>query len=329
MKARLIATKRIFSVKLLKAVLLGLLSGTCFQIASKELPDYHKTTGLSGNLTSIGSDTLASMFSLWGEAFKTYYPNINVQVQASGSSTAAPALTQGMAQFGSMSRPMRIKERQAFEMEHGYQPIELKVAIDAIGIFVHKDNPLKGVSFQQIDAIFSTTLRCGGTKPLNSWLELGLQTDWSKRRFQLFGRNSVSGTYGYFKQTVLCGGDFKSRVNELPGAASVVQSVASGINAIGYSGIGSHASGAKLLPVSEHGDDYITPTKETILNGEYPLSRYLYIYINKHPTKELSLLEKEFIRFIYSRQGQLIVEKEGYVAISEQLARWELEKVGL
>ncbi len=315
----------IFNTVLLSLVLLG----SSFQVFAKALPDYQKIATLSGNVTSIGSDTLAAMFSLWSEAFKTFYPNVNIQVQASGSSTAAPALTQGMAQFGSMSRPMRLKELEAFEAEYGYRPTELKVAIDAIGIFVHKDNPLKEINFQQIDAIFSATLRCGGNKPLDSWAELGLQTNWSERRFQLFGRNSVSGTYGYFKQTVLCGGDFKSRVNELPGGAAVVQSVASGINAIGYSGVGYRVSGTRLLPVSVQGDRYITATREAILNGEYPLSRYLYVYINKHPAKELSPLEKEFIRFIYSKQGQQIVEKEGYVAVSEQLADRELEKVGL
>ncbi len=327
---KLLKAKCLLLLKHFNAVLFGMvLCGVYSPAFSNTLPDYQKMAPLSGSITSIGSDSLAGVFSLWGEAFKTYYPNVNVQVQASGSSTAAPALTQGMAQFGPMSRPMRLKELKAFEAEYGYKPTQLKVAIDAIGIFVHKDNPLQGVSFQQIDAIFSATLRCGGNKPLHSWAELGLQTDWSTRRFQLFGRNSVSGTYGYFKQAVLCGGDFKERVNELPGAASVVQSVASSINAIGYSGVGYGVSGAKMLPVAERGSRYITANRETILSGEYPLSRYLYIYINKHPAKALSLLEKEFIRFIYSKQGQQIVEKEGYVAISEPLAIKELEKAGL
>lgn len=306
-----------------------LLLGVFNPLNAKELPDYRKVSGLSGDLTSIGSDTFASMLSLWGEAFKTYYPNVNVQVQASGSSTAAPALTEGTAQFGPMSRPMRLRELEAFEIEHGYKPTELKVAIDAIGIFVHKDNPIKGLSFSQIDSIFSSTLRCGGDKPIETWVELGLESQWAKRRIQLFGRNAVSGTYGYFKQTALCGGDFKRNVNELPGSASVVQSVASGINTIGYSGIGYQVSRAKILPIAVEGTEYIEANKATVLSGEYPLSRFLYVYINKHPAKPLSLVESEFIRFIYSKQGQKVVEKDGYVAISNALAEKELEKIGL
>jgi len=296
---------------------------------TKALLNYNQVSGLSGNLSSVGSDTLASMLALWGEAFKRYYPNVNVQVQASGSSTASPALTEGTAQLGPMSRPMRLKELKAFEKEHGYKPTELKIAIDAIGIFVHKDNPIKGLSFLQIDNIFSSTLRCGGHYPIASWNELGLKQEWAKRQIQLFGRNSVSGTYGYFKKTALCGGDFKRNVNELPGSASVVQAVASGINTIGYSGVGYRVSNAKQLPISVHGTNYINATRETIVSGEYPLSRYLYVYINKHPGKRLSLIETEFIRFIYSKQGQQVVEKDGYVAISGDIADKELEKIGL
>ncbi|WP_413285116.1 PstS family phosphate ABC transporter substrate-binding protein [Vibrio sp. MA40-2] len=300
-----------------------------FTLLAKELPDYNKVSGVSGNLTSVGSDTLASMLSLWGQAFKTYYPNVNVQVQASGSSTASPALTEGTAQFGPMSRPMRLKELQSFEREHGYKPTELKVAIDAIGLFVHKDNPIQGLSFEQIDSIFSSTMRCGSNIPIESWSELGIKNDWAKRRIQLFGRNSVSGTYGYFKRAALCNGDFKRNVNELPGSSSVVQAVASGINTIGYSGVGYSVSGAKLLPISIDGKEYIQATRQTILSGQYPLSRFLYVYINKHPSKPLSLLETEFIRFIYSKQGQLAVEKDGYLSISSDLAKKELDKIGL
>ncbi|WP_245883931.1 PstS family phosphate ABC transporter substrate-binding protein [Vibrio albus] len=293
------------------------------------LPDYHKIPGLSGNLTSVGSDTFASLVSLWGEAFKTYYPNVNVQVHASGSSTAAPALIEGTAQFGPMSREMRLKEVEAFEREHGYQPTALKVAVDAIGIFVHEDNPVKGLNFTQIDSIFSATMRCGGDKPIQTWAELGVRHKWAKRRIQLFGRNSVSGTYGYFKQTALCGGDFQKYVNEQPGSASVVQSVASSINTIGYSGIGYRMAGVKLVPVAETGNRYVWPDKQSIADGRYPLSRYLYIYINKHPSKLLSPIEAEFIRFIYSKQGQEIVEKDGYIGISPDVAKQELQKVTL
>ncbi|WP_070962522.1 PstS family phosphate ABC transporter substrate-binding protein [Vibrio sonorensis] len=306
---------------------LGLSSQVIAQ--NHELVAYQKVPGISGSFTSIGSDTLAGMTTLWLEEFSVLYPAINGQVQASGSSTAPPALTEGTAQFGPMSRQMRNREVEAFERAHGYRPTALRVAIDAIGVFVHRDNPIKGLNFQQLDSIFSATQRCGSDMPIATWSELGVSHQWAQRSIQLFGRNSVSGTYGYFKKRALCGGDFKNSVNEQPGSASVVQSVASSINTIGYSGVGYVVSGAKLLPIAEKGSDFITPSQANILSGDYPLSRYLYVYVNKHPNKALSPIEAEFVRFIFSKQGQALVEKDGYVPISADFAELELKKVGL
>ncbi|MGY0617325.1 PstS family phosphate ABC transporter substrate-binding protein [Vibrio sp. FJH11] len=295
----------------------------------KPLPDYHKTTGIVGNLLSVGSDTLAGMTTLWVEEFQTIYPNINAQVQASGSSTAPPALTEQTAQFGPMSRSMRLREIEAFESEHGYKPTALRVAIDAIGVFVHQDNPIPGLNFNQLDAMFSATLRCGESQFITNWQQLGVKSEWAKRNVQLFGRNSVSGTYGYFKKNALCGGDFKTRVNEQPGSASVVQSVASTISGVGYSGVGYRVAGVRLIPIAKSGANYISPTQDNIRSGKYPLSRYLYVYVNKHPDYPLTPIEAEFIRFIFSAQGQALVEKDGYVPITADFAAKELKKVGL
>ncbi len=299
------------------------------QALDTPLQPYKKIPGVSGNLLSVGSDTLAGMTTLWVEEFKALYPNINAQVQASGSSTAPPALTEQTAQFGPMSRPMRLREVEAFERTHGYKPTALRVAIDAIGIFVHQDNPVKGLNFPQLDAIFSATLRCGAEDFVSTWAQLGIDAEWAKRNFQLFGRNSVSGTYGYFKKHALCGGDFKSQVNEQPGSASVVQSVASTLSGIGYSGVGYRVAGVRLLPIAKQSNEFVYPSRENILTGDYPLSRYLYVYVNKHPSKALSPIEAEFIKFIYSAQGQALVEKDGYVSITEEFAKQELAKVGL
>lgn len=302
---------------------------TSAQALDTPLQPYKKIPGVSGNLLSVGSDTLAGMTTLWVEDFKALYPNINAQVQASGSSTAPPALTEQTAQFGPMSRPMRLREVEAFERTHGYKPTALRVAIDAIGIFVHQDNPVQGLNFPQLDAIFSATLRCGAEDFVSTWAQLGIDAEWAKRNFQLFGRNSVSGTYGYFKKHALCGGDFKSQVNEQPGSASVVQSVASTLSGIGYSGVGYRVAGVRLLPIAKQGNEFVYPSRENILTGDYPLSRYLYVYVNKHPSKALSPIEAEFIKFIYSAQGQALVEKDGYVSITEEFAKQELAKVGL
>ncbi|MGR5267297.1 PstS family phosphate ABC transporter substrate-binding protein [Vibrio astriarenae] len=310
-------------------ILLTMAALTSVSAAKSLLTPYEKERVISGNLFSVGSDTLAGMTTLWASEFGRIYPGANVQVQASGSSTAPPALIEGTAQIGPMSRVMRSREVEAFIREHGYPPTQLRVAIDAIGIFVHQDNPVEGLNFRQLDSIFSVTLRCGNNTQVTRWSELGLNYRWAKRNMQLFGRNSVSGTYGYFKQNALCAGDFKANVNEQPSSSSVVQSVSSSINSIGYSGIGYQVSGARVVPVAETGHEYVYPSHENILSGRYPLSRFLYVYVNKHPDKPLSDIEQEFVRFIFSQEGQELVEDDGYLSVGGEIAQQELAKVGV
>ncbi|MEM7101384.1 MAG: phosphate ABC transporter substrate-binding protein PstS family protein [Pseudomonadota bacterium] len=292
-----------------------------------ELPDYERASAISGNLSSIGSDTLANLMTLWTESFKRHYPSVNIQVQAAGSSTAPPALTEGTANFGPMSRAMKDKEIEAFETRFGYKPTPIRVAIDALAVYVHKDNPLEELKIEQVDATFSVTRRCGAPESLDTWGALGLTGSWAERPIQLYGRNSVSGTYGYFKKVGLCSGDFKNSVNEQPGSASVVQAVASSLNGIGYSGIGYVTSGVKALALSADGAPAVPATKDNAATGDYPLSRYLYVYINKKPNEPLQPIEREFLRMVLSKEGQEIVAKDGYVPISAQTAARELSKI--
>mgnify|MGYP003643488664 CR=1 FL=1 len=264
----------------------GVFSAASMAAIDPTLPIYEKTSGVSGNLSSVGSDTLANMMTLWAEEFKHIYPNVNIQIQAAGSSTAPPALTEGTSQFGPMSRKMKPNEVEAFEKHYGYQPTAVRVAIDALAVFVHKDNPITGLSIEQI-------------------------------------------TYGYFKEKALCKGDFRPNVNEQPGSASVVQSVSQSLNAIGYSGIGYKTAGVKAVAISKKGDKFIEATAANAADGTYPLSRYLYVYVNKHPNKDLSPMDREFLRFVLSKQGQQIVEKDGYVPLPTSVITKDLEKVGI
>lgn len=306
----------------------GVFSATAMASIDQSLPTYEKASGVSGNLSSVGSDTLANMMTLWAEEFKQMYPNVNIQIQAAGSSTAPPALTEGTSQFGPMSRKMKPNEIEAFEKHYGYKPTEIRVAIDALAVFVHKDNPITGLSIEQIDAIFSSTHKCGG-KEINRWGDAGLDGNWAAKDVQLYGRNSVSGTYGYFKEKALCKGDFRANVNEQPGSASVVQSVSQSLNAIGYSGIGYKTAGVKAVAISKKGDKFIEASAANAADGTYPLSRYLYVYVNKHPNKDLSPMDREFLRFVLSKQGQQIVEKDGYVPLPTSVISKDLEKVGI
>lgn len=289
---------------------------------------YQKVSGVSGNLSSIGSDTMNNLLTLWLEGFKKYYPNINIQVEGKGSSTAPPALISGTAQLGPMSRDMKQEEIDAFEKKFGYKPTELRVAIDALAVYVNRDNPIKGLSLPQVDAMFSKTRRGGSRSDITRWGDVGLTGDWTNRGLSLYGRNSASGTYGYFKEHALYKGDFKDQVKEQPGSASVVQGITEDRFGIGYSGIGYKTSGVIALPLSKtQNGDFFEPTYENCLSGDYPLSRYLNIYINNPPNRELDLLLKEFLKFIFSYEGQEVVVKDGYLPLTYELVQEELAKL--
>ena len=293
-----------------------------------DLTDYAKASGVSGNISSVGSDTLANLMTLWAEEFKRLYPNVNVQIQAAGSSTAPPALTEATSNFGPMSRKMKDKEIAAFEARYGYKPTPIAIAIDALAVYVHKDNPVEGLSISQVDAMFSATRKCGHLNDIINWGQAGLTGEWANRPVQLYGRNSVSGTYGYFKKKALCKGDFKDSVNEQPGSASVVQGVTKSINGLGYSGIGYKTSGVRAVPLTKkkHGG-FVEATSENVSNGSYPLGRFLYVYVNKHPNKPLPPLEAEFAKMVLSKTGQLVVVKDGYIPLPANVAKRELEKL--
>ncbi|KZZ65208.1 phosphate-binding protein, partial [Oleiphilus sp. HI0130] len=287
------------------------LSSVATAQVDQNIPAYEKASGVSGNLSSVGSDTLANLMTLWAEDFKRNYPNVNIQIQAAGSSTAPPALTEGTSNLGPMSRKMKDKEREAFEKRFGYPPTAVPVAIDALAVFVNKDNPIKGLNISEIDAVFSSTRKCGFDKDVTTWGDVGLEGALADKSIQLFGRNSVSGTYGYFKKKALCKGDFKNNVNEQPGSASVVQGVSESVNGIGYSGIGYKTASVRALPLAKKGSDYIEATPENAVSGAYPLSRFLYMYVNKAPNKPLDPITAEFIKLIMSQQGQEVVVKDG------------------
>ena len=292
------------------------------------LPTYAKASGVSGNLSSVGSDTLANLMTLWAEDYKKLYPSVNIQIQAAGSSTAPPALTEGTANLGPMSRKMKDNELQAFEEKHGYKPTAIPVAVDALAVFVHKDNPIKSLTMQQVDGIFSSTRLCGGSN-VKTWGDLGLSGEWAEKPVQMFGRNSVSGTYGYFKEEGLCKGDFKPNVNEQPGSASVVQSISSTVNAIGYSGIGYKTASVRAVPLVDKQGNAEEANEANALAGKYPLSRFLYVYVNKAPNKPLAPLEAEFVKMVLSKQGQEVVVKDGYIPVPAKVAEKTLKDLGL
>ncbi len=306
----------------------GVGAASAFAAVDPAIPGYEKTSGVSGNLSSVGSDSLANLMTLWAEEYKKAYPNVNIQIQAAGSSTAPPALTEGTANLGPMSRAMKDNELQAFEEKFGYKPTAVPVAIDALAVFVHKDNPIKQLTMQQVDGIFSATKLCGGSD-ISKWGDLGLTGEWADKPIQLFGRNSVSGTYGYFKEEGLCKGDFKANVNEQPGSASVVQSISSTVNAIGYSGIGYRTASVRAVPLVNKKGEVEEANETNALSGKYPLARFFYVYVNKAPNKPLSPLEAEFVKLVLSQQGQQVVVKDGYIPLPAKVIEKTKKELGL
>ncbi|KAA0254744.1 PstS family phosphate ABC transporter substrate-binding protein [Acidobacteria bacterium ACD] len=292
------------------------------------IPAYKTASGISGNLSSIGSDTLNNLMTLWAEKFNKTYPNVKVQIEGKGSSTAPPALIAATAQVGPMSREMKGSEVDQFEKKFGYKPTKVRVAVDALAVFVNKDNPVACLSMPQVDGVFSKTRRSGYKENVKTWGQLGLTGDWASRPVSLFGRNSASGTYGFFKEHVLLNGDYKDEVKEQPGSASVVQGVTVDRYAIGYSGIGYATAGVKAVPIARKPGEACSPaTAEQAYSGAYPLARFLYVYVNKAPGKPLDPLVGEFLRLVLSKEGQEVVVKDGYYPLPAKLVTEELGKL--
>lgn len=297
---------------------LGLLTATAGLVmatagVAAEIPQYQKVAGVSGNLNSVGSDTLNNLMTMWAEGFAKHYPGVKIQVEGKGSSTAPPALIEGVSQLGPMSRAMKHKEIEKFEKKYGFAPTAIPVAVDTLAVYVHRDNPIKGLSLQEVDAVFSKARKGGYANDVTTWGQLGLTGVWANKPVSLYGRNSASGTYGFFKKKALFKGDYKDSVKEQPGSASVVNGVGTDLAGIGYSGIGYKTSEVRAIPLAKKvGEPLVEPTFEAALDGSYPLGRSLYIYVIKEPNKPLPTLTKEFLKFVLSKEGQEVVAKDGY-----------------
>jgi phosphate transport system substrate-binding protein len=294
------------------------------------IPHYVKVASeVSGTVKSVGSDTMNNLMTLWAEGFKKMYPNVQVEIEGKGSTTAPPALIAGTSTFGPMSREMKKDEMDKFESKFGYKPTGIPSAVDVLAVYVHKDNPIAGLSLQQVDAIFSKTRKAGFDRDITTWGDLGLTGEWADKPISLYGRNSASGTYGFFKEHVLKNGDYKESVKEQPGSSAVVQGVASDKYAMGYSGIGYKTSDVRAVPLAKSGTAFVPADADHAYNGEYPLSRLLYTYVNYKPGSRLDPLRREFLRFVLSYEGQMVVIDDGYLPLLPRTVTKSLKMIGL
>jgi phosphate transport system substrate-binding protein len=293
-----------------------------------KIGSYQTVSGVSGSLSSVGSDTLNNLMTFWTEKFSKFYPNVKVQVEGKGSSTAPPALIAGTAQLGPMSRPMKNTEIDDFEKKFGYKPTPIRVAVDSLAVFINKDNPLECLGLPQVDAMFSKSRRLGFNEDIKTWGQVGLKEDWQDRPISLYGRNSASGTYGFFKEHVLGNGDYKDEVKEQPGSASVVQGVTVDRFGIGYSGVGYATPGVRAVKLSkEPGGDCVEPSAENAYSGRYPVARFLYVYVNKPSGKPLDPLTQQFLKMVLAKEGQEEVLKDGYYPLPLSVLEEDAKKI--
>ena len=313
------------------AALIGSGAVAMAQEVDPALGSYERVTGeVSGSLKCVGSDTMNNLVALWAEGFKKFYPSVREAIEGKGSASAPPALTEGTCTFGPMSRDMKPSEVDAFKEKHGYPPVMVPAAIDMLAVFVHKDNPLAGLSLQQVDAIFSKNRTGGAKDEIRTWGDLGLEGEWKDKPISLYGRNATSGTYGYFKEHALFKGDFKPTVKEQPGSSAVVQAVASDRFAMGYSGIGYRTADVRVVPLAaKTGAAFVEADPKFAYSGEYPLSRFLYLGVNHKPGTALDPLRREFLRYVLSGTGQGDVKKDGYLPVTAAVAKRALTSVGI
>lgn len=293
------------------------------------LPAYQRTSGVSGSLKMAGSDTMVNVATAWAEGFRRFYPSVQPGIEGKGSNTAIPALIEGAVDFGPMSRDVSADEISAFDRKFGYKPTQLKVAVDVLAVYVHKDNPIEGLTLEQLDAIYSTARNDGAKNDIRTWGDLGLKGEWAQRPISLYSRNAASGTYTYFKDHVLKKGDFKDSVKEQPGSSAVVQGVANDRYSIGYSGIGYKSADARAVPLADKTGAFVAPDIENGLSGKYPLSRFLLLSVNYRPGSTLDPLKREFIKYVYSRQGQEDVIKEGFYPVPPKIRAKAMLSVGI
>ena len=304
------------------AVASGSLAMAAVQVDST-VPAYTPAQGVSGSIKSVGSDTLNNLMTSWAEDFKKLYPNVSIEIEGKGSATAPPALIQGTSQLGPMSRPMKSSEVDEFKAKYGYPPIAVRTAVDALAVFVHKDNPIKSLTMDQVKAIFSVE-----GKDM-TWGDVGLTGEWADKPISLYGRNAASGTYGFFKEHALGKKDYKATVKEQPGSSAVVQGVASDKFAMGYSGIGYATADVRAVAIAGKSGEPVEPNAENSYAGTYPLSRFLLVYVNAEPGKEPTPIVREFIKYVLSQQGQQTVVKDGYFPVVKRTIDADLKGLSI
>jgi phosphate transport system substrate-binding protein len=281
------------------------------------IPSYTYRESTPGTLIISGSDTMRPLVQAWVDGLRQRHPNLKAKVSGDGSETGLAALLEHRTEIAALSRRMTAAEISEFIKEYGYEPTEVPVANDALALFVHSDNPIAGLSLEELDAMFCRERRRGVLHAIDVWGLVGLMDEWFDAPVQLYGRNGKSGTSYLFREEICKGGTFSARLNDAHGSASVVQELGIDQHGIGFSSIGYRTSSVKPVPIaSVKGGRYVEPTFESTMDGSYPLRRNLYFYIAKAPKASPTPAVTELVRFALSRQGQKLALDLGYFPLA-------------
>jgi phosphate transport system substrate-binding protein len=299
------------------------------------IASYTPTAPMSGNLTVAGSDTMQPLMTKLAFEFTKLYPDVRLAIEGGGSAEAIREFVLGYsrqrrgeksrgghegaakAEILASSLQMSPEEMRAFSTTNGYEPLAISVAADAVTLYVHKDNPVPGLTLQQVDAMFGTTRKRGLSEAITTWGQSGAANGWERQPIHLYGRDRKSGTRNFFVRAVLLDGELKEDIKELPGTASEILAIARDPLGIGYAGVSIKSSYVRAVPLAEQeGKPFITPGAESVKDGSYPLHRMLYLYVNKSPNAAFSPVVEEFLKFINSREGQGMVIKAGFYPLS-------------
>jgi phosphate transport system substrate-binding protein len=287
--------------------------------AAGELPFYTPATGVSGKIRVFGMATTMNLLARSAATFKQLYPEASLATTSGPAKTGLAALAEGRADIVPMTRPLTPEEIRDFTLKAGHPPTEIKVAADALAIYVEKKNPIAGLTLAQLDGIFSRTQRRGGGS-IETWGQAGLTGEWADRPIVLFGYGRGDGVHQFFREQVLEGGDFRVSMRVEGGGSTISQGVASEPTAIGCASILFACKRVRAVPIAGADGRFYAPTPENVRSRKYPLSRYLYVCVNKPPRQPLGGPAAEFLRFLLSREGQRIVADGGNVALEPAVA---------
>lgn len=314
------------------------------RLLAADLPRYAPEQLLKGRLHSVGADSMDVMTFGWIRMLRRAHPNLEITMEARSSLTAAPALTNGLADVAPIAREFLPSELAMFRQKFGYDPLLIRVASGsyatnnrshALAVYVHRENPLRELTLAQLDAIFSSSRKRGHPTEIKVWGDIGLTGDWAYRPISIYSMRRPNGIVNFFQQRVLLEGDFKATLAERSNSSdqgalvAVTEAVAADIGGIGFAGFAHANDRVRALALAQsEGSPYVLGTPDSVSDQTYPLARWVYIAVNKPPSQPLPPQVREFLRLVLSYEGQRIVaQDDAFLPLPAVIVREELAKL--